>query len=463
MQFIKKDSFCFKFDIHSAYHHVDIFERHTKFLGFSWRLGGKVQFFKFKVLPFGLSSACYIFTKLTRPLIKKWRSEGKEVLMYLDDGLGTHRDETVCASISSQVKNDLILSGFVPKPEKSTWLPVRQLVFLGNYIDTVLGILKVPDVRLTKLRSSISGVITDIEERGVVRVKKVSSVVGQIISMSYILGNVVYIMTKCLSMDVALSPSWNVDIVLSGQSVEQLKFWDKSVSEINGEKFINDNSCQSIVFSDASHTGYGGYVMNTPMGTSHGMWSEVKAGRSSTWRELSTVDRVMTSLLHVFRGRRVRWYTDNKNVVSIVNKGSMRADLQKVALSIFYTCLRNCISNDIEWVPRNENEKADFISRIVDCDDWGVSSDIFQFLDSLWGPHEIDWFASDNNNKLPVYFSRYWNVGSSGMDAFTADWQGVNGWYVPPVCIVHRVLSYLQQCGAYGTMVVPLWRLSSGK
>lgn len=27
----------------------------------------------------------------------------------------------------------------------------------------------------------------------------------------------------------------------------------------------------------------------------------------------------------------------------------------------------------------------------------------------------------------------------------------------PPVCIVHRVLKYMQQCRAYGTLVVPLW------
>ncbi|XP_069109284.1 LOW QUALITY PROTEIN: uncharacterized protein [Argopecten irradians] len=461
MQFIKKDAFCFKFDIHSAYHHVDIFEPHREFLGFSWNFGGTVKYFKFKVLPFGLSSACYIFTKLTRPLIKKWRSEGKEILMYLDDGLGTHRDEAMCTLISKQVKYDLVQSGFVPKPEKSTWIPVRQLVFLGNYIDTVLGILKIPDVRLIKLHSSISGVMADISGSGCVSVKKVSSVIGQIISMSYILGNIVNIMTRNLSMDVAMSASWNCRISLSSQSVEQLKFWDRCVEKINERKFTVDQSCQSIVYSDASHTGFGGYVVDSPMGTSHGMWSESEMEKSSTWRELVTVDRVLLSMLHLFCGKKVKWYTDNQNVVSIVNKGSMKADLQSIALSIFDTCVRNCISIDIDWVPRTENEKADYVSRIVDCDDWGVSSDIFVYLDTLWGPHEIDWFASTNNNKLPVFFSRYWNVGSSGTDAFTADWHGVNGWFVPPVCIVHRVLCYMQQCGAYGTMVVPMWRSAS--
>ena len=59
------------FDVHSAYHHLDIYKPHTYYLGFSWKYGNIVKFFKFLYLPFGLSSACYIFTKVTRPLIKK--------------------------------------------------------------------------------------------------------------------------------------------------------------------------------------------------------------------------------------------------------------------------------------------------------------------------------------------------------------------------------------------------------
>jgi hypothetical protein len=71
-------------------------------------------------------------------------------------------------------------------------------------------------------------------------------------------------------------------------------------------------------------------------------------------------------------------------------------------------------------------QEADFISRIVDYDDWGVSDEIFIHLDSLWGPHEIDWFANYNNHKLPVFYSRYWTINAIGIDAFTVNWNGVN-------------------------------------
>lgn len=56
--------FFFTFDLKSGYHHIEIFPDHRQYLGFSWRFDSVVKYFVFPVLPFGLSSAPYIFTKL---------------------------------------------------------------------------------------------------------------------------------------------------------------------------------------------------------------------------------------------------------------------------------------------------------------------------------------------------------------------------------------------------------------
>ena len=111
----------FAFDIHSAYHHVDIYEPHTEFLGFSWTVNGCRTFlflFLFIVLPFEKK--------------KKWRSVGKQVIMYLDDGLGIEQDDELCKAVVNQVKCDLINSGFVPNVEISLWKPTNRLIWLGT-------------------------------------------------------------------------------------------------------------------------------------------------------------------------------------------------------------------------------------------------------------------------------------------------------------------------------------------
>ena len=79
----------FKFDLKSGYHHIEIFPAHRKFLTFAWDFGnGSSRYFQFCVLPFGLSSAPFIFTKMFKPLLKSWRSRGIPIAIFLDDGLG---------------------------------------------------------------------------------------------------------------------------------------------------------------------------------------------------------------------------------------------------------------------------------------------------------------------------------------------------------------------------------------
>ena len=113
--------------------------------------------------------------------------------------------------------------------------------------------------------------------------------------------------------------------------------------------------------------------------------------------------------------------------------------LQMIALSIFNICMSNEIDiQDSMWIPRIENQRADFLSRIIDIDDWGTTVDFFQLLDSLWGPHTVDRFANMNNTKLLRLNSLYWNPGSIAVDAFTSDWSGENNWLVPSVSMVSR-------------------------
>lgn len=459
--YINEGSYMFKFDIHSAYHHIDIYEPHTEYLGFSWVVHGVRKYYKFLVLPFGLSTACYLYTKLTRPLIKKWRGEGKQVVMYLDDGLGVHDNSEMCENMALQVKTDLLNSGFVPKAEKSMWSPTQELVWLGTSIDTNKGLYMIPEARIAKIFETISIIERSLRLEGRVFIRKIASLVGQIISTSLVFGNLVYLMTKHISIDISSAPTWYCNVTLSEDSVQQISFWKENLPFLNVKPFKRDFACHTLVYSDASDTGFGGYSVENPHSIAHGMWSDTEKRNSSTWKELTAVYKVFSSLYKLLQGKNVKWLTDNQNVVRIVSRGSTKTVLQKIALDIFNICLRSNVNLDVVWIPRDDNERADYLSRIVDLDDWGISYPILEMLESLWGPHEIDWFASDDNHKLPIFYSRFWNMYSIGVDAFTIDWNGINGLFVPPVCLISRVLVYMRQCRAYGTLVLPHWPSAS--
>ena len=82
-------------------------------------------------------------------------------------------------------------------------------------------------------------------------------------------------------------------------------------------------------------------------------------------------------------------------------------------------CVNNYIHIEPEWIPREQNQLADYYSRIIDHDDWMLNPAVFGWLDSLWGPHTIDRFANSVNAQVVRYNSRFWIPGSEAMDAFT--------------------------------------------
>ena len=119
-QIFDKGYYLFKFDLKSGYHHIEIFPAQRKFLAFAWDFRtGVFRYFQFCVLPFGLSSAPFIFTKILKPLQKSWRSQGIPIAIFLDDSLGGGADY-VSAKINSLVVHSVLFKcGFVPNEENS--------------------------------------------------------------------------------------------------------------------------------------------------------------------------------------------------------------------------------------------------------------------------------------------------------------------------------------------------------
>lgn len=67
-------------------------------------------------------------------------------------------------------------------------------------------------------------------------------------------------------------------------------------------------------------------------------------------------------------------------MVSIVNKGSMKSELQDIALNIFHMCISNNIVLEMEWIPRDDTSYADYLSKLFDFDDWGASVKMFLII-----------------------------------------------------------------------------------
>ena len=124
-------NYLFSFDLKSGYHHFDIFPDHRAFLGFSWVFAGSVRYFCFSVLPFGLSSAPYVFSKCLSPHVKFWRFNGVKIVVFLDDGCGKGDSLQIAKRHSLFAQSSLSNTGFEANSTKSLWDPSQSLVWLG--------------------------------------------------------------------------------------------------------------------------------------------------------------------------------------------------------------------------------------------------------------------------------------------------------------------------------------------
>ena len=137
---------------------------------------------------------------------------------------------------------------------------------------------------------------------------------------------------------------------------------------------------------------------------------------SSTFRELRATNLVLQSFAPLLQGKEVLHRTDTDIILSV---GSRKADLHNEAVDIYKLCRSFDIRLTVEWVSRDFNKEADELSRIEDCNDYMLDPSWFARLDSCWGPHTIDCFASVKTKQLDRFCRRILNPGCEAVDAFT--------------------------------------------
>lgn len=453
--YISENSFGYKFDLKKGYHHVEIFEEHQTFLGFSWGTGASRRYFIFTVLPFGLSSAPMLFTKMLRPLVSYWHERGINICVFLDDGAGTEKYQAKTSRHSKFVKNTLDRAGWVSNLKKSIWDPTTLMIWLGVQVDFQENVFRITDKRIRYLLEDIDKAINT----RFTSARKLSKLVGSIISTKFVLGDITGLKTRFLYNTIESSPSWDsiVDISDYHNSFEEILFWKNNLVRLNKRKFMEYRGHTLQVASDASSTGIGVIIPALNL-KAHKQLSESEKVLSSTWRELQAIVYGIKSFKEVLKNLHVSWSTDNYAATIIVLKGSNKMHLQSLAVNIYELCTKLNIRLKVNWVPREMNTEADRLSKYVDIDDWQITNPFFKDLDEKWGPHTIDRFASFENSKLHRFNSKFYSPNTEGVDAFSCSWENENNLFVPPVKLIPRVLKKIFNVPTVGTLVIPLWK-----
>ena len=380
-----------------------MFPPHCKYLGFSLFYKGQLRFFKFTVLPFGLSTGPYLFIKIQRALVKHWRGKGFRLFTYLDDGAGADRDRGEAVRLSAEVRRDVWLSGFVANEEKSQWDPVQCGELLGFIMDLRSGTFKVPPRRVDALKQLLNDTIA---KKFVVSACHLSRITGSLVSMGLALGPVARLWTRALYRDVCQKAYWDRRFLISQVSQAEVQFWRVNFDTGGYPIWPPTPKVEVITYSDASGQGWGGFAVQLSDKVARGSWSGEESGKSSTFREVAAIRHVLESFADEVRGKDVLHRTDNKNAEIVLSVGSRNKELHMEAVAVYRLCRELGMRLTVEWVSRDENTRADELSRLEDSNDYMLDPACFNYLDALWGPHTIDRFASLKTKQLERYCSR---------------------------------------------------------
>ena len=440
-------------DLTDAYFHIRIHRSCRKWLRFVWN--GRA--FQFRALPFGLSLAPWVFTRIVRELCLFVRSKGIRIRAYLDDWLILATSRSLCQAHTRLLLDVSDRLGFLINRRKSDLCPAQSFTYLGMVFDTVSFTVRPSLPRVLKLQSLLSSLL----KKEFASARTLTSLLGMMESLAGLLPlgrlHKREFQRQLLLRWSQSSQGWDVLIPLSPWLLLSTTRWLDSEWFLIGVPIILPPP-EVELFTDASSVGWGAHLDRL---TTSGLWSANQALHHINWLELKAVCLALPVLVAQTAYRHVRLRTDNTTVACYVNKqgGARSPVLSRLAENLLLWCQNNNICLSALHVAGASNIIADQLSRphLILQSEWTLVPQVLEPVWRIWFRPMVDLFATMFNHRLPVYVSPVPDPNAWRIDAFSCLWSGLLIYAFPPWSVLGRVLRKARVEKARLILIAPLW------
>lgn len=437
-------------DLKDAYFLVAIHSTYKKFLRFRWQ--GKL--YEFNVLPFGLSTAPFVFTKILKPVMCLLRSLGLLSTIYLDDVCMIGKTYSDCVNNVTQTKNMLESLGFIINESKSCLNPNTTCKYLGLVIDSKKFHVSLTDEKRVLIENELNHFISlkRCKIRCFARLLGLLTSSCPAIQYGWLYTKQ---MERCKYLALLQSESYDSYMKLPSNLHPDFHWWLKCI-QYAVNPIRDDRYCMEI-FSDASKKGWGAACGED---TASGQWSSDEASMHINYLELMAAFFGLKVFAKDQNNCQILLRIDNTTAISYVNRmGGVRfPHLNQVTKDLWQWCESRNIYVFASYISSRDNEVADAESRRSHPDtEWELNDYAFNKIVSKLGIPDIDLFASRINTKCNAYVSWHRDPGAYAINAFTLNWQGMNFYAFPPFAMILKVLRKIITEKAEGIVVVPLW------
>ena len=444
-------------DLKDAYFHVPVAREYRRYLRFL--IDGRCL--QYTVTPFGLSPAPMLFTSILAVLIVWLRLRRVRLHAYLDDILiiGNSPRETLDAlRLTIQV---LTWAGFILNVKKSDLTPSQDLVFIGGRFVTPLGMVFLPEDRC----AALIRVAHSFSWGALVQARLWLQLLG---FMAAAISTVKFARLRMRPIQWYLKTHWKASkdsldtpVMVRREVMTSLSWWTRSENLTQGMPFQWPPQ-EVTVTTDASMEGWGGHT--TIQGRDllfSGLWSPRERQAHINLLELRAIRLTLLQLTQSVKSKSVLLECDNTSAVCYVNKqgGTKSWSLCLEARLLYDWAIQHQVTLRAIHRPGVDNVLADYLSRSrPDPLEWSLSKRVCEDLFSQWGRPQIDLFASQQNHRLPLWYSRLPCPEALGSDAFTHSWTGLHVYAFPPTNLLLRtIIKFREDQVEEAILVAPNW------
>ena len=514
---IPKNAWLSCLDISQAYYHLRVHDSDLPYVTFEF----EGRWYAHRSLAFGFTTAPFLFTKVCRVMTTAWRKRGIDLLHYIDDFAVWSSSAERTSALHIILRDDMCRLGWALQPDKCTldaalvpglpdaWGFARQEVpLLGYIVNGKAHTFDIAPERRERIQASISLLLSLDAENGASPVELQAQVNGYICSLGLHLGPQVRLLMRSLQAVLNTGRNHRPGCTPEHRACRAgcYKGTSKlSANAIRDLQFVRDvllNLAQGMpiwpvyknvecvrLYTDASEFSMGAglcgesRIMCVPLAginkahlemRSHGegktsVVNHDPAKESSYLRELRAVLAGLQSLCsELAPGTTILLHMDAQSAYYNLGDGAGAKDptASEVLREIWVWLAERQLHCAVRWVPREQNEWADFASKQLLTGDWQLRPSVFdQVCRHFNFVAKVDMFASaDSHQDVPKWFSRWAAPGSAG-DARGADWESfAEGIYAfPPPHMLEFTIRRAHQAKAILLLVAPsysvaMWR-----
>ena len=157
--------------------------------------------------------------------------------------------------------------------------------WLGFVINTIAMTFQIPEAKVRKLKSLLSSAIRDKSSS----YRELARIAGSLISVALAVGPLSRLFTRQMYLAIESRSAWDHTLHFSSALLEKLRFWYCNIDSFNGYSLRPPPDSSTVIFSDASDVGFGGFSASLDGVTASGMFTAEDLGQSSTFRELKAI------------------------------------------------------------------------------------------------------------------------------------------------------------------------------